>query len=69
MKSIYHKWDTCNPASGEARYGVRFKDETGQWIVRLKVGHNGLFKSAAERDAWLTVLRKKERKIYIEGMH
>ncbi len=70
MKSIFEKWDTANPATGEPRYAVRYwDDEIQQWAVRLKVGAPSLFRTEAERDAWLSHLQKKEKKRRIAGLH
>jgi hypothetical protein len=70
MKSIFEKWDTCNPVNGDPRYGVRYYDEDHEvWVVQCKVGRPSLFRDEVERDAWLAYLQKKERKLRIRGLH
>ncbi len=70
MRSMFEKWDTCNPVSGEPRYAVRYFDvDLRMWVVQCKVGAPSLFREAAERDKWLAHLQAKERKAIIRGLH
>ena len=72
MKSIFEKWDTANPVTGERRYAVRYWDDRIDPMGGADESGSAISISAMrdQRDKWFSYLQKKERKMTgIAGLH